>query len=332
MTAGRDLDSLAPLVAGSVAWTPADAEHPQRVSIDLGDRVIDIEGDLVAAVVSGCDGRTTVAELVARHGAEARELVAAMFEAGAVVDGADAWRLFHAQGSVGTTLGTAAADGVVAGLQRQRYRPGEAVGEAHALAPASGAVRDLALARRSMSPDTALSIPDFERLSTLLAASNFVRDADPSGSVKTGGNASAGALYGLIFHVVLREPLKTPDGELAAGVYWHDPFEQSLLLVPGDASVVEQLFISEPNCDQLLRRGGPLLFISAEVGGPARKYGPRAYRYALIEVGAAMQSAYLAATELGVPLRAIGGIDDQTTHDYLGLPESAVVLLALIAG
>lgn len=332
MISGRDLDSLAPLVAGPVAWTPAGDDHPPRVSIDAGDRVIDVEGDLVAAIVSDCDGRTTVSELVARHGAEARELIAAMLEAGAVVDGADAWRVFHAQGSVGSTLGTAASAEVVAELQRGRYRPEAAAGDAIPLTPARGAVRDLAMARRSMTPDTPPSTPDLERLSTLLASSNFVRDADPSGSVKTGGNASAGALYGLIVHVVLRAPLESPDGGLPAGVYWHDPFEQCLLPLPGEAAAAEELFIPEPNCDQLLRRGGPLVFISAEVGGPARKYGPRAYRYALIEAGAAMQSAYLAATELGIPLRAIGGIDDSATHAYLGLPDSAVALLALIAG
>jgi nitroreductase len=52
----------------------------------------------------------------------------------------------------------------------------------------------------------------------------------------------------------------------------------------------------------------------------------------LIESGAAMQSVYLAATELGVPIRAIGGIDDARTPALLGLPESSVALLALIIG
>ena len=64
----------------------------------------------------------------------------------------------------------------------------------------------------------------------------------------------------------------------------------------------------------------------------ARKYGARGYRYALIESGAAMQSVYLTATELDVPLRAIGGIDDGRVPEFLGLPDSAVALLALILG
>jgi SagB-type dehydrogenase family enzyme len=82
----------------------------------------------------------------------------------------------------------------------------------------------------------------------------------------------------------------------------------------------------------LLERGGPLIFISADIARPSRKYGARGYRYALIESGAALQSAYLAATEVGVPLRVIGGIDDRLAHEFLALPDSAVALMALIVG
>ena len=45
-----------------------------------------------------------------------------------------------------------------------------------------------------------------------------------------------------------------------------------------------------------------------------------------------MQSAQLVATELGLPLRPIGGIDDGAVHRFLGLPEAAVALLALMVG
>jgi hypothetical protein len=51
-----------------------------------------------------------------------------------------------------------------------------------------------------------------------------------------------------------------------------------------------------------------------------------------MEAGAAMQAAYLTATELGVPIRAIGGIDDRAVHRFLQLPETAVPLLAILIG
>jgi SagB-type dehydrogenase family enzyme len=322
MSVERDFESLAPLVAGSVAW---NGDGSTQIAIDLGDRVVDLEGDQVAAVLSGCDGRTTVAELLATHGADSRELLEAMFDAGALVDGADAWKIFHRQGSVGTALGTAASDETIHQLQRSSFQPDEPLGKRVELTPSAGAIQQLTGARQSSTPETTAALPDFAQLSGLMTAIYSVGETEFG--VKRGGNPSAGAMYPLVIHAVLRNPV----GELDAGRWWLDPFARSLHRV-GDAVGVEDVFIPEPGCERLLERGGPLIFISADIARPARKYGARGYRYALIESGAAMQSAYLAATELGVPLRAIGGIDDVRAPKFLGLPDSSVALLALIVG
>jgi SagB-type dehydrogenase family enzyme len=322
MSVERDFESLAPLVAGSVAWGDG---APSQIAIDLGDRVVDLEGEQVAAVLSDCDGRTPISELLTRHGEDARELLEALVGAGVLVDGSDAWKIFHRQGSAGTALGLAASPEVIDALQRQRLQPADALDEGVALAPSDGSVQKLTQARESMTPETDPASIDFVQLSALLAAAYSVRE--PEGGHKRGGNASAGALYPLVLHVVLRNPIDRLD----PGRWWLDPFAQSLHRV-GDADGVEHLFIPEPSCERLLERGGPLIFISADIAAPARKYGARGYRYALIESGASMQSAYLAAAELGLPLRAIGGIDDRLAPEFLGLPESAVALLALIVG
>jgi SagB-type dehydrogenase family enzyme len=84
--------------------------------------------------------------------------------------------------------------------------------------------------------------------------------------------------------------------------------------------------------DELLAPGRPLLFVSADLERPSRKYSNRGYRYALMEAGAAMQNAYLAAAELGLPIRAIGGFHDDRAHEYLDLPEQVRPLLALLLG
>ncbi|MBJ7458797.1 MAG: SagB family peptide dehydrogenase [Thermoleophilaceae bacterium] len=322
MTEPRDFEILTPLVAGSIAWSD---NARARTAIDLGDRVVELEGDDVARVLSGCDGRTTVSELLAANGEGARELIEALFEVGALVDGADAWQIFHRQGSLGTALGTAASDETVVGLQRRRYRPDLNSADVVALEPVDSSVLELTRTRSSSTADTPFCDPDFAQLSAMLAAIYTVRES--GNGTKRGGNPSAGALYPLVIHLVLRRSV----GELSPGLWWLDPFAGTLHRL-GDADGAEAMFIPEPGCDKLLERASPLIFISADISGPARKYGARGYRYALIESGAAMQSAYLAATELGVPLRAVGGIDDVRVPEFLGLPDSAVALLALILG
>jgi nitroreductase len=45
-----------------------------------------------------------------------------------------------------------------------------------------------------------------------------------------------------------------------------------------------------------------------------------------------MQNAYLAAAELDLPVRAVGGFDDEGLHELLDLPERVRPLLALLIG
>jgi SagB-type dehydrogenase family enzyme len=314
-------DQLMPLVAGTVAFSSATA-----ISIDTGTERVEIDGEFVVAAIGDCDGRTTVEELVRRHGPEARDLIAALLESGAIVDGADAWRIFHRQGSLGTALGRAITEEQLLELQRGRFDPG-VVDDGPQLAPSGGAVLDLTSQRKSLLPGQNRVQPSFAELSSLLAATYSVTmneaDASASGSV-----ASAGGLYPLVVHVLARRPVDS----LPAGLWWHDPLEQRLHRAGDVGESAESLFIEEPTCSELLASDGPVVFISADLSRPTKKYGARGYRYALIEAGAAMQSAQLAATELGIPLRPIGGIDDGAAHQFLRLPDSAVCLLALIVG
>ena len=89
---------------------------------------------------------------------------------------------------------------------------------------------------------------------------------------------------------------------------------------------------AELKSDALLEAGGPVVFLSANLERTSAVYANRGYRWALIEVGAVMQNAYLVAAELGVPVRAIGGFRDAATHEFLGLPDHVRPMLALLLG
>jgi SagB-type dehydrogenase family enzyme len=139
---------------------------------------------------------------------------------------------------------------------------------------------------------------------------------------------SAGGLYPLVVHALVREPV----APLEPGLWWYDPAAAELQLLGTETIDVGEVFLRLEMNDELLAPGRPLLFVSADLERPSRKYSNRGYRYALMEAGAAMQNAYLAAAELGLPIRAIGGFHDDRAHEYLDLPEQVRPLLALLLG
>jgi len=318
---GRAVDEeLRPLLAGPVRWESGG------VTVDLGDREVRVGGDAAAlrAILGGCDGRTPVAALAVQHGEATRALLADLLAQGALVDAGDAWRTLHRQSSVGTALGRPVTEEELAGLERGAFAPAPPAGDPVPLAPAPSAVGAAAERRRSTLPDRPGAPVSFAALSAVLAAAYGV---EGEGRERSGTVPSAGALYPLAIHVALRAPL----GPLETGLHWQDPRARALRRL-GPADDVEALFVPEPSCRALLRRGQPVAFVSADLARPARKYGPRGYRYALIEAGAALQCASLVAQELDVPIRAIGGIDDGAVHRFLRLPDTAVPLLALLIG
>ena len=57
----------------------------------------------------------------------------------------------------------------------------------------------------------------------------------------------------------------------------------------------------------------------ADVERATREFGPRGYRYAFFEAGAAGHNLYVAATSLGLGATGIGAFYDDEVHRYLGL-------------
>ncbi len=316
---------IEPLIAGAVR------RNGDAVTIALADRLVRVQGDpeLAMAVIADCDGRTPLQALVAKHGEAAAELAGVLLEHGALVDGSEAWRVFHPQGSAGTALGRAIDAPTLASLARRRYRPPLVDGhDLLALEPSAGAtVPALCAARRSTRAEDATHETTYGQVSTILMATHRLVEG-AADQVARGTAPSAGALHPLIVHLLARRPL----GPLPAGLWWLDPVKQALARVRDGDLTAAALFLREPLADRLLAAMGPIVFLSLDLTGPSRKYGPRGYRYALMEAGAAMQSAALTATEIGVPLRPIGGFDDRRVSEILRLPAYAVPVLALVLG
>jgi SagB-type dehydrogenase family enzyme len=316
------LDDVRPLLAGVVRWDDDGA------SVEIGAEEVRVQGDpeRLRAILGDCDGRLGLRSIAERHGPEGRALIDSLIERRAVVDGAEAWRVLHRQSSVGSALGQPIGDEELAALERGSFAPSRITGKRVALEPERGTTGELAARRRSAAPGEPSKPATFASLSTILAATYGV--TSEAGETRSGTIPSAGALYPLALHVMLREPLPPAD----RGLWWHDPISLTLGQVAGDAAQVDELFVAEPGCAALLARRQPIVFLSADLERPSRKYGARAYRYGLMEAGAAMQAAYLTATELGVPIRAIGGIDDGAVHRFLQLPDKTVPLLAILIG
>ena len=295
------------------------------VSFTIGPRTVDARGDaaLAQGVIGDCDGTRTVAELAARHGTEADELVRGLLEAGALVDSERIWRRGHRLGdNPSPLLRPDLGDDEHAELLAETYGPRPGHGEPVALRPDPSTLGALARRRSSGRVDSTPHPATFAAVSALLAAAYGATDGRwltvPSG----------GALYGMVIHLLLREPL----GPLEAGLWWHDPWRAEVRLQRPGPPAIEPLLASHPVTDPLLARRQPLVAVSADLRRVARKYGARGYRLALMEAGAVMQNAYLLGAETGLPMRACAGFHDAGVAALLELPEDVEPVLLLFAG
>jgi SagB-type dehydrogenase family enzyme len=119
------------------------------------------------------------------------------------------------------------------------------------------------------------------------------------------------------------------DG-LNPGLYHYDVRSHSLtLLAPGDCrpSLIKATFIKEA-----IEKAAAVIILSGVFGRSKIKYGERAYRFVLLEVGHAMQNACLAATALGIGVCPIGGFIDDNLNDLLdvdGIEEAALYAVSI---
>lgn len=282
------------------------------------DMRLDGDADWLLRVLGHCNGRTPVAAMVAAEGEDAGALVGVLVEHGVAVDGAQAWRHFHVQSSVGSGLGFAPTPERLLQQLDERFEPVVLDGERVDLDGDETEVGRLAGTRRSTEAGDAPRPVTFAELSAVLRAMYVGDGRRPV--------PSPGSLYSLVIHVAVRD--EEPPGP---GLWWLDPASETLALVRRDADPAP-VILPHPVTDPFVHAGEPVIFVSADLARASEKYGNRGYRLTLLEAGAAMQNAYLAATELGVPVRAIGGIDDIPAAAFLDLQPPVVPLLAILLG
>jgi SagB-type dehydrogenase family enzyme len=69
----------------------------------------------------------------------------------------------------------------------------------------------------------------------------------------------------------------------------------------------------------LIRGANLILFLSAVFARSQKKYGPRGYRYIMLEAGHAAQNICLSAVEQGLGSLCMGGFLDGGLNNFLGL-------------
>lgn len=178
---------------------------------------------------------------------------------------------------------------------------------------------------RAFSPEP-LAIAD---LSTLLQATYGPARSDllPTGlRVQSRVVPSAGGLYPLELYLLLTRV----DG-VAGGVYHLDLLHHRLEPMRGPASddQLDEMILVSP----FLENANVVVFVAGVFGRTLRKYGPRGYRYVLLEAGHAAQNFCLAAAELGLGSLCVGGYLDGRLNRFLQLDEPREgVVYAFAAG
>jgi SagB-type dehydrogenase family enzyme len=185
--------------------------------------------------------------------------------------------------------------------------------------PASRSLDALVAARRSARGFADAPLP-LAQLSTLLRTSYGVTGAlgpQPFRAVPSGG-----ALYPLELYVAAQRV-----EALEPALYHFDPLRAALERIRPLAS--DELAGLTPY-DELLVPSAAVAVISAVFWRSRFKYGPRAYRFALLEAGHVAQNFVLAATALGLAACPVGGFYDRRVDAFLaidGLYEASVYLL-----
>ncbi len=310
-------DEIRPVLATDPRWTSEAVElQLDRQVVRVGD-----EGGRLRGVLDACDGRRNVAELTEELGTDASELVNELLDLGALVDVDGSWRRFHRISGNPPPVARLIPDEEGEALAGETYAPDLPMGEPIALSAVTTAVGEAARHRRSGRAEPDPRPLRWEELSTLLSVAYGRGES-------WFGVPSAGALYPLVLHVLVRKPI----GPLEPGVWWYEHWRGALHRQDAGRPPVEPLLFSHPVTDPLVARDEPLITISADLRRTCRKYGARGYRFALMETGAVMQTLYLLGAELGIPVRACGGYSDVGMNTLLQHRDGLVCMLVVFAG
>jgi SagB-type dehydrogenase family enzyme len=134
---------------------------------------------------------------------------------------------------------------------------------------------------------------------------------------------SAGALYPLELYVLAARVRELPDG-----VHHFDPYANRLERLRSLPPELGSCLVDSSLAD----RAAALVVVTGVFWRTRVKYGPRGYRFVLLEAGHAVQNALLVASALGIAALPVGGYYDARVESLLGIDgvdESALYVLAL---
>ena len=195
---------------------------------------------------------------------------------------------------------------------------------------APGAVRSLASSRSSARAFAPGPLPLTLLAEVVRAAYGIIglSPMDGGGVFLRRTVPSAGGMYPLELVLMLR---RVPG--VADGTYHFDPRGEELERISADDWTIAAPgmfytwpFIEDANC---------ILCLCADFARSQKKYGPRGYRYILLEAGHVAQNLCLAAEEAGLATLCMGGFRDHLLNRALGLKapgQGAVYAVALGAG
>lgn len=123
---------------------------------------------------------------------------------------------------------------------------------------------------------------------------------------------SAGGLFPLELYLFTQHVQGVADG-----VHHYAVRKNSVELMKAGTGFVERY--SALIADQFVREANVVVFIAAVFGRTQKKYGPRGYRYILLEAGHVAQNLCLLATEQGLGSLCMGGFMDSRINRFLGL-------------
>jgi SagB-type dehydrogenase family enzyme len=187
--------------------------------------------------------------------------------------------------------------------------------------PLRGSLRDAITRRRSARGELSRPL----RLAQLAAvlASCYAAESRGDDGVRR-PIPSAGALYPLELYI-----FAIAVAGLDRGVYHYQPFRGRLSLLAPLVRVELEAAFPDP---EILDRASAVLVVTAMFWRSRFKYGPRGYRFALLEAGHLMGNAVLVAAELDLAALPVGGFYDRRLDRLVGaegLDEATLYALVL---
>jgi SagB-type dehydrogenase family enzyme len=192
--------------------------------------------------------------------------------------------------------------------------------------PTSSSLLSLVSARRSCRAYELREV-SLEVFSTILKCGYGIARMAPlpgGGSVCLRTVPSAGGLYPLEVYVLARKVTGLQDA-----IYHYSVRRHSIELLRDGSwfGELDDAMLAAP----FIRNANLIFFLSAVFGRTQKKYGPRGYRYILLEAGHLAQNLCLAAAEQKLGSLCIGGYLDARLTRFLDLDASSEAVVYSVA-